>query len=289
MLATALATTFVVVEQSVCATVLKGRIEQIYGTNDPKMPELKSLAPKFDTSQEPNRALGKISASSASTNSHTLAEQQALPESYPIDWKGNWSGELTIMDSRYLEPADQSMRAEIDLERRANAAGRKGKAVFSFRQVPPSKVSLEPVEIKFVYPSNMKLPDAVSLSASDAAKFVQPGERTDDVTIIPDRTYYISMNNVKGGITVGGNIVTQRVMRNTVSSLAKNVIEEDIVTLSSESLRGSQRVIECYNEDVLRFTMINQSTILVQAVTLAYNDAGHCDTRVSFAGYVQRH
>ena len=97
------------------------------------------------------------------------------------------------------------------------------------------------------------------------------------------------MNNVRGGVTVGGNIVTQKVMRNAVSSLAKNVIEQDIVTLSSESLRGSQRVIECYNEEVLRFTMINQSTIMVQAVTLAYNDAGHCDTRVSFAGYVQRH
>lgn len=268
------------------AGVLKGRIEQVSGNNEPRLPELRALSPKLDTSAEyPLRTI----QSGASKTGQALFVRQALAASYPINWQGDWFGDLTIMDARYAQPLEPALRDEVELERRANARGRKGKAKFSFRLTPPKEVSLEPVTIRFVYPSDLRLPDPVLLSSDDAARLVAKGERTDDVTFVPNGTYCISMNNLGGGLTVGGSIVAQRVLRNSVSRLAVNVIEQDIITRTSEKLHDVQHYIVGYNEDVLRFTMIDAGTILVQSVTLAYSDQGHCNSKLSFSGYVRRH
>jgi hypothetical protein len=78
-------------------------------------------------------------------------------------------------------------------------------------------------------------------------------------------------------------------MRNNVKTLAPKVVEQDIITYCLEELKDTNHQnYASYNEDVLRFTMINQRTILVQAVSLSYNAKGKCDSQLSLAGYVYR-
>jgi hypothetical protein len=181
------------------------------------------------------------------------------------------------------------LRDEFAREKSINSPGKMGSSVFRFRRQPPNTVSLDPVNIEFSLPDSMQRPDPIEITRENASRFLKPGQPFEEgMKLVPSRTYFIAMNNVQSGVTFGGNFVSQRVMRNDVKSLAPKVVEQDIITYSLEELRDSKQNYASYNEDVLRFTMINQRTILVQAITLSYNAKGKCDSQLSLAGYIYR-
>ncbi|HEY9777253.1 MAG TPA: hypothetical protein V6C81_26055 [Planktothrix sp.] len=251
--------------------MLQGRIEQISGQNEPRLPDLKALTPKMDT------------------RGTTEKKTAASAGSYPINWQGTWAGELRIANARYAEPTVPALKQEISLERRLNAPGRIGRAAFSFANAAGNKISLDPVTIEFNYPSDMALPPPVKITEENASRLLPPGQTMEPgMTIVPQRTYVLSMNSCTGGITSGGNIATQQLMLNSIKALAKNVLEQDIVTYGSEELQASGAKVYEYDEDVLRFTMVNDRTMLVQAVTLCYDNRGRCSSTVSFSGYIYR-
>jgi len=266
--------------------VLKGRIEEVTGPGEARLPEFKTMTPKLDTRNQ--QGTNKQTGTSGATVSTEKAALQAQT-SYPINWEGDWRGQLQIMAAKYLEPTPAALRDEIETERRVNTPGRAGKSVFRFRRMPLNKVSLDPVRVEFSYPRNMKMPEPIEITNQNASRFLKHGETLEEgMTLVPTRSYFIEMNNVDSGITLGGNLVSQKVMRNDVRALAPKVIEQDIVTYSVEEMHDTNQNYASYNEDVLRFTMLNERTILVQAVTLSYDSHGKCDSSLSLAGYIYR-
>ncbi len=265
--------------------VLRGRIEQISGQGEPKLPEFKAMTPKLDS-----RAQQTGSKQDGTASATGKANKSSPPEaSYPVNWEGDWRGQLRIMSARYVEPSPPQLRDEFAREKSINSPGKMGSSVFRFRRQPPNTVSLDPVNIEFSLPDSMQRPDPIEITRENASRFLKPGQPFEEgMKLVPSRTYFIAMNNVQSGVTFGGNFVSQRVMRNDVKSLAPKVVEQDIITYSLEELRDSKQNYASYNEDVLRFTMINQRTILVQAITLSYNAKGKCDSQLSLAGYIYR-
>jgi hypothetical protein len=265
--------------------VLQGRIEQISGQGEPKLPAFKAMTGKLDPRAQ---QAGKKQDGSASAVGK--ASKSSQPEaSYPVNWEGDWRGQLRIMSARYVDPSPPQLRDEFAREKLINTPGKMGSSVFRFRRQPPNTVSLDPVNIEFSLPDTMQKMEPIAITRENASRFLKPGQTFEEgMKLFPTRTYFIAMNNVQSGITFGGNFVTQRVMRNNVKSLAPKVVEQDIVTYSVEELREARQNYASYNEDVLRFTMINQRTILVQAITLSYNARGKCDAQLSLAGYIYR-
>lgn len=265
--------------------MLRGRIEEVSGPGGARLPELKTLIPKLDLRQQ---GQSQPSPNPSGTTSNLSATQRSHG-SYPINWQGTWEGQLKIVSAKYVEPVAPVLKHEIDIQRRANAPGRSGKASFRFAHTPPNQVSLEPVTIEFAFPNDLPLPPAIKITEQNASRLL--GDRSyayGDYSLEPTRTYYMSMNNVAAGITVGGNIVSQKVLRNDVKELAPKVIEQDIITYGTEEIRNSRQHFTSYNEDVLRFTMMSDRTMMVQAVSLSYDARGKCDTSISLVGYVYR-
>jgi len=265
--------------------ILKGRIEQISGPGEPRLPEFKAMTPKMDprVRQSGNK---KDSTTAAAGGANKSSQPEA---SYPVNWEGDWRGQLRIMAARYVEPSPPQLREELAKEKLINVPGKMGSSVFRFRKLPPNKVSLAPVNIEFSLPESMQKPDPIEITSENASRFLTHGERFEEgMKLVPSNTYFIAMNNVESGVTFGGNLLTQRVMRNEVKALAPKVVEQDVITYSIEELKSINQNYASYSEDVLRFTMINPRTILVQAVTLSYNAKGKCDSQVSLAGYIYR-
>jgi hypothetical protein len=255
--------------------VLQGRIEQISGPNEPKLPAFKMMTPKLDArGQEEPQPKGAVATKA--------------PASYPIDWRGNWSGELKIVSARYAEPPAE-LADEIGREKQLNVPGRTGKAQFKFEQLMANQISLDPVVIEFVYPAGMPRPPVVAMPQEPQRGLRRRWQRPDnELAFVPTGTYFINLNSFDNGITLGGNLSNQKVLNNSVKSLAKNVIEQDIVSRNLEELRDTDQVITEYNEDVLRFTMMSERLMLVQAASLSYNDKGTCQSVLSLVGYIHR-
>lgn len=253
---------------------LQGRIEQIAGQNEPRLPELKALTPKVDP-----RGMAPT----------TMKIGQATISSYPVNWQGNWTGDLKIVSARFDEPTMPALKKEIDFERRINTPGRSGHADFRFAYVNGNKIALDPVAIQFTMPSNVESPPPIAITPENASQLLAPGQSySPGMQWVPSREYTIKMNNYASGVSAGGNMLSQFVMLNSVKTLAPKVVEQDIVTRATEELAETKALVWHYDESVLRFTMVDTHTMMVQAVSLSYDEKGRCNSTLSFSGYIFR-
>jgi hypothetical protein len=253
------------------AVMLYGRIEEISGQPGARLPiELKPMRPKVDTS------LLKGGASTLTTRAAT---------SYPIDWRGSWSGTLKVhavqMDPiRWkIDPAEASKEQELI------RPGTVGQVSFEFSQ-NGTAITLKPTHVLFSttmdrsrYSETFRqiLGSNPQMGGSSVAAMLQN---------VP-YYYALSLGDIEGGVGVTGNLLRTRVMKNDLKQLAPGVVEQVLVTYDSKSGSNNQQRYG-YAETVLRFTRQSSDQLYVQAACVSYLQDGRFEEKILMYGSMRR-
>lgn len=269
--------------------VLQGRIEEVAGEAQPKLPELKSMTPKLDTRDQ------SVTKTAATGTAHSTAANHANPRSlnrltagFPVTWRGSWSGQISILSSKFFPASSPMLERDLDMEKKLIVPGLKGTVTITFKQDAPQMSTLVPMSIAFPYPASAPSASKITLTGRSAAAYSNSTDSDQLISMEPERKFTIEMNSFSSGISAGGNVVSNRILKNEIRQLAANVLEQDLVNFSTETEREARTTLGTYSEDVLRFTQVNERTMLVQAVSLSYDDRGRCDSTIFMSGYVYK-
>jgi hypothetical protein len=86
---------------------------------------------------------------------------------------------------------------------------------------------------------------------------------------------------------VTGNQLTSDLVKIDLKEIAKGVLEEQLVTHDTDR-NSSGQVRDFYTESVMRFTLINNDNMSMQAASVSYDNQGKYLNKIILAGNLQR-
>src|SRR4030095_3944186 len=254
--------------------VLYGRIEEISTGPGASLPvKLKALTPKLDTS-------GQLKGKAQSIMGRVVG-------SFPVDWRGVWSGTLTV-HAAVLDPVRWQFDAqEANRERELLRPGTQGSVTFRFSTGKAARIRLEPSSVVFAAPMD-KSRYAQMLNQLQA--LLMGGQQGQGAVMLQGMPYLYALHlgDLENGVGVTGNLLQSRVVRNDITELAPGVLEQVVVTynLVRNPTTGKSRY--GYSENVVRFTRQTSNKLYVQAATVSYLSNGRFEDKTILYGMVTR-
>lgn len=260
---------------------LYGRIEELCAGTGAKIPlKMVAMQPVRDTSYDaPPKLQGKATTLTAS------AATKNLVQTFPIDYRGSWTGELTINSANFDPSYFQWNPAVAEKEARFMQRGNKGTCTVTFYQGANNKIQAEPSQVLF------QGTDTVAGSGGMA-----------ELGAMANNPMFANMANMKVPVTlalklgapvqsyergVTGNQLGKELMKNTLKELSPGLLEQDVVTKDSE--RSSDgRVRIGYSESVLRFTRISSTQLYLQAASVYYNTQAKFQSKIILYGTLNK-
>jgi len=254
---------------------LYGRIEEIAASPGAQLPiKLKLQKGKLDLA-------GQLE--SGASKSRPLSGELAY--SYPVDWRGVWSGTLKVWSAQFDPLRFKFDAQEARREKELMTRGTEGQVSFEFSEGPDKRVTLKPTQVIFSRPAEgRRYADAVqglnelgSLGNALSAAFSQ----------IP-YLWALHLGDLKQGIGVTGNLREAQVLKNDLRQLAAGILEQNIVNYTVDENRQSGRRQEGYAESVVRFYRQSNDELYVQAATIGYTKGGRFMDKILLYGTVKR-
>ena len=258
-------------------TVLYGRIEEISLGPGARLPvKLRALTPKLDTS-------GQLKGKAQTIMGRVVG-------SFPIDWRGDWSGTLTVHAAVFDPIRWQFDPQEANRERELLRPGTQGTVTFRFSTGKSGQIRLEPASVVFSAPMDRSryaqmLNQLQTMLMGGQA--VPGGSGAIMLQGLP-YLYALHLGDLENGVGVTGNQLQSRVVRNDITELAPGVLEQVVVTynLVRNPTTGKSRY--GYSENVVRFTRQTSNKLYVQAATVSYLSNGRFEDKTILYGMVTR-
>ncbi|HEY9870064.1 MAG TPA: hypothetical protein V6D08_12935 [Candidatus Obscuribacterales bacterium] len=254
-------------------TVLYGRIEEIVAGPGARLPvQLKALTPKLDTSRRlqsgASALLGKVVSS------------------YPVDWRGFWSGTLKVHAAVFDPVRWQFDPEEASKERELLRPGTQGRVTFNFTSDRGGRIYLEPARVIFSAPMDRSR-YAEMLNQLQSMLGAQAGQGAMLLQSVP-YLYALHLGDLSNGVGVTGNLLQSRVVKNEITQLADGVLEQVVVTYNLVRNPTTGKTRYGYSESVVRFTRQSSNQLYVQAATVSYLQNGKFEDKTILYGTVAR-
>jgi hypothetical protein len=251
---------------------LYGRIEELCAVPGAKIPlKMQAMMPIRDTSLDAKLA-GKTSTLAGGAS--TLA---AGAQAYPMDYRGSWSGEITINSSNFDPVYYQYDAAEARREAELLRPGTKGRYTVTFYQGANNKIEMQPSQVIFQGTDTMGNQLKVLAKADPGLKGMPgaglPMMANMQIPIIFAMHLGTPITSAEIGVT--GNQTSSELMKSTLKELSKGVLESQIVTREHDRNPETGKVQDGYSESVLRFTRLSNRQLYLQAAHVYYRKDGH--------------
>lgn len=257
--------------------MLFGRIEELCTGPSATLPlKLKAMQPLRDVSLD-----GKV------TNDALNGKASANLRSYPVDFRGTWSGELTIFSSTFAPIRWEFDRAEADREYKLMRPGTKGQCTVTFYQGNNNAIQLEPCEVVFTTTMDSKQLKN-QMQQMFGGLFSGAGGGPSMISAQVPYMYALHLGNLTAGVGVTGNQLRSQLMKNQLRQLAPGVLEQVVVTRDSDSNPSSGKIRNSYSESVLRFTKIDSNRLYLQTASVNYRNDGKFEDKVILYGTLNR-
>lgn len=254
--------------------VLYGRIEEIAAGTGARLPvKLKALTPKLDTSKQ-------LKGGAQSSMGRVVG-------SFPVDWRGVWTGTLKIHAAVFDPVRWQFDAEEANRERELLRPGTEGRVSFRFSTLRSRQIRLEPASVVFAAPIDRTRYAEMVNQLQTLFLGGQSGQGAIMLRGLP-YLYALHLGDLENGVGVTGNILQSRVIRNDITELAPGVLEQVVVTynLVRNPTTGKSRY--GYSENVVRFTRQTSNKLYVQAATVSYLSNGKFEDKTILYGMVAR-
>lgn len=249
---------------------LFGRIEQLTGSADVKLPPLKALTPQLD----PRGLVGGVSgAVDESKYSGTIAKE------FPNEFKGTWGGTLKVWTYTYSplylkqDPAEAASMVKIMKRDRAGVTN------FVFREDRTRKISLEPTSVLLSVPmkdtntyAQMMKGGGPGNMGAFAGQFEQIMGNMETPCVAVHFDNYRADGVTETGVS--GNKSAGQVVKNVLRQLAPGVVEQQIVSKFTTIVKGTNKKNTGYSESVIRFKKLSAGQLYVLAASVNYSDKG---------------
>lgn len=249
---------------------LFGRIEQLSGSADVKLPPLKALTPQLDPRGFTGNVAGGVDESKYSG---TIAKE------FPNEFKGTWGGTLKVWTYTYsplylkLDPAEAASMVKI-MKR-----DRQGVANFVFREDRSHKIALDPTSVLLSVPmkdtntySQMMKGGGPGNMGAFASQFEQIMGNMETPCVAVHFDNYRADGVTETGVS--GNKSAGQVVKNVLRQLAPGVVEQQIVSKFTTIVKGTNKKNTGYSESVIRFKKLSAGQLYVLAASVNYSDKG---------------
>lgn len=240
---------------------LYGRIEELTAGTGARIPlKMVAMQPVRDTSFDEPKLTGKATTLTASAKS--------VVQSYPIDYRGSWTGELTINSVNFDPTYFQWSPAVAQKEARIMRPGMRGSCTVTFYEGRNNKIQAEPTQVAFQGTDTLAGTGGMGELGAMANNPMFANMQNMQVPVTLVLHLGAPIQSYEHGVT--GNQLSKELMKNTLKELSRGLLEQDIVTKDYDrSADGRTRV--GYSESVLRFTRISDSQLYLQAAYVYYN------------------
>ncbi len=264
---------------------LYGRIEELTATAGAKIPlKMQAMKPIRDASLDTKTTSLEGKTSTLSTNL----------QSYPIDYRGSWTGEMTINSVNFDPSYFQFDRAAAEKEARLMKPGLRGRCTVTFFQDSSNKIQAEPTQVLFSgtdsYADQLKVMGGAgalnSMLGGSGSLANNPMLANMQVPVTYSLHLGAPVQAYERGVT--GNQLSKELMKNTLKELARGVLEQEVVTKDEDRQTDTGRVQTGYSESVLRFTRISQSQLYLQAAYVYYRNDGKFQAKYMLYGTLNR-
>ncbi len=229
-----------------------------------------------------------------------LAGKTNIQQAYPIDFRGQWSGELTVWDARFDPSYFQFDRAEAEKESQLLKRGTKGNLTANFYQSIKG-IELQPCEAVFQgtdsFSDQLKMMGGSSGANAGAGQMGQLGallggggnsSAFSNMRIPIVFSLHFGAPLESGSRGVSGNTLQSTLMKNTLRQLAKGVLEQQVVTKDSDTNTTTGKSQNGYSESVLRFTHMNNNQIYLQCAYVYYRNDGRFQAKYILYGTLNK-
>ena len=258
-------------------TMLYGRIEELAASTGAtlQLGKMVAMTPMRDTSLDKKNPPKTLSGSAVQT--------------FPMDFRGTWSGDLQVYSFNYDKTAWEFDRDETLKEYQILRPGTKGRTTATFYQTG-TKIALQPCQVIFqgvMSGQDMMKQMQGSQGAGLNALFGGNGANIMANMQMPTM-YALHLGDLTSGRGVTGNELNSQLMKNTLRQLAPDVVEQNVVTRDSDRNPTTGKIKLGYSESVLRFTRQSANRLYVQAATVNYRSDGRFQTKIILYGYLDR-
>ncbi len=272
-------------------TKLYGRIEQIAGQSGAQFPVvLQAMTAKMDTRKP---AAIKGSAAENMFSGSTVS-------SFPVDYRGTWSGNLTVWQAQFDPICWQIDPEEVNRTRALIKPGAIGQASFQFRNDAGNKISLEPTQVVFMVPikdTRYQEEFGKMLSSSgQSGGMTIPGINSSQMGTmmqqmmanmnVPIMLNFGEVNGSMGEEGLSGNAFRSKVLKNDIRQLSPTVLEQQIVTSEVQQNKKTGSTRNEYSETVIRFTKQSANQLYVQAASVNYTAAKRFERKFILYGTI---
>ena len=236
---------------------LYGRIEELSRRSGARLPlAMEALTPRRDASLDDKDLTGKLKAS----------------KSFPVDFIGNWSGELTVHSFSCDKTFFDFDPVEARKQRNLLQAGTRGNCSVIFFRGKDNETQMLPCAVAFASRT------ALAAGLPDQAQSYTSGQN--DIPFV----YYLHLGDLSSGKGLTGNDISCQLMKNTLKELAQGVMEQVVVTRDFNRNPASGKVKTGYSESVLRFTRLKNNQLYLQAASVSYDSKAKFQNKVILYG-----
>lgn len=256
---------------------LYGRIEELCAGTGAKIPlKMVAMQPVRDTSYDT-----KLKGNATTLN----AKASQLVQSFPIDYRGTWSGDLTI-NSVNFDPSYFAWSPEVaNKEARMMRPGMKGSCSITFYQGANNKIAAEPTQVNFQAMDTLAGSGQMGQLGAMANNPMFANMQNMQVPVMLALKLGAPVQSYEHGVT--GDKLSKELMKNTLKELGRGYLEQDVVTKDTE--RGADgRARVGYSESVLRFTRLSESQLYLQAAYVYYNTQAKFQAKYILYGTLNR-
>lgn len=266
---------------------LYGRIEELCQIKGAKIPlKMQAMTPIRDSSLD-----GRGSAAALSGKAATMRARTEIAQVFPDDYRGSWSGQITINSANY-DPAYFLFDAqEAKKEAEMLKPGTKGNYTVNFYLGSNNKIQMQPSQVMFTGVDTMGNQLKV-LEKSNPGMKSMLGAAANPMMANMQMPVYFALHmgtpitNGDPGLT--GNKLTSELMKSELKELKKGVLESQIVTKEHTYNPESHKSQDGFSESVLRFTRLNSRQLYLQAAYVYYRHDGHFLAKYIFYGTLDR-
>ncbi len=259
--------------------ILTGRIEQISGEGEVRMPVLKMQTAVLDTR-------GKLLPAEIEKYSGTIAK------SFPTDFRGIWGGTLQIWSYRYSPDYLTVDRAEAISSANVLKPKRTGVVNFNFyNEARTGQVALDPPTVLLSVPLRDTNTFNQMTSGSGANQMGAFGGMFNqmmgnmEAPVIGIHFGKAAANSMERGVS--GNDFRQDVAKNVIRMLGPGVLEQQIVTKYTTKAAGS-KANSGFDESVMRFKKLDNNRLYVLCASVKYSHTGKYLSKLIMYGTVDR-
>jgi len=233
--------------------LLKGRIEQIFGQSDPRMPSVNELDAR--TEKIDQRLIDK-----------KLAPNRVPPglKTFPALLRGEWTGDLKVTQIECTEAYWKALPVEAQLEEQFFQIGKLGHSKFRFF-ADRNAISMSPPVVQF------------AVNSQEAVLFSKKGVKilfmeADEASGRPWRS------------NSGECHFTAQLVKNEVTQLAPAIVEQDTLVHALLVNEKTQLQTKYYSEHVFRFEKRGSFEMRVQVAEVCYGPDGKLWKRMLLEG-----